>query len=275
MKSLDWVRSKVLPIIKNALLQGLAIWCVMGSLHAGEELSKKEVFLNRLSGHPAAVLVLCPGQNDSSKETIRQKEWIRYAESNHLALAGYHFESPDELLNTGTGYFVAERGSGKVLSDALSGRGAGDLPIYLYGFSGGAHFAMSFAAWAPERIGGFCAYSFGWSSPPPEALHCPALIVCGEHDGQRYGSTLTYFQEGRRQGKPWVWVSLRQKDHSTSRELDEFVRKYFACLLRHDTAPILVDNYTKKIVEGDPKDIRFSVLPSADLLEEWRRIHHP
>ena len=269
------MRSKVLPIIKNALLQWLEIWCVMGCLHAGEELSKKEVFLNRLSGHPAAVLVLCPGQNDSSKETIRQKEWIRYARENGLELAGYDFESPDELLNTGTGYFVAERGSGKVLSDALGDRGAGNLPIYLYGFSGGAHFAMSFAAWDPQRVAGFCAYSFGWSSPPSETLHCPALIVCGEHDGQRYGSTLTYFQEGRRQGKPWLWVTLRQKDHSTSRELDEFVRKYFACLLRHDTAPILVDNYTKKIVKGDPKDIRFSVLPSADLLEEWRRIHHP
>jgi hypothetical protein len=178
-------------------------------------------------------------------------------------------------LRSGKGYFVAERGSGKVLVDGLERRGAGDLPIYLYGFSGGAHFAMSFASWAPERVAGFCAYSFGWSSPPSETLRCPALIVCGEHDGQRYGSTLTYFQEGRRQGKPWVWVSLGKKDHSTSKELDQFVRKYFACLLRQDGPPILVDNYTKKVVKGDPKDIRFSVLPSAGLLEEWKRIHHP
>lgn len=253
----------------------LAVSLGITFLHAEGELSKKEVFFRQPKEPISAVLVLCPGQNESSNKTIRQKEWIRYAEAHHLVLAGYHFESPDELLNTGTGYFVAERGSGKVLSDALNDRGAGDLPIYLYGFSGGAHFAMSFAAWAPERVAGFCAYSFGWSSPPPEALRCPALIVCGEHDGQRYGSTLTYFQEGRRQGKPWVWVSLRQKDHSTSKELDDFVRKYFACLLRHDGPPILVDNYTKHVVQGDPKDIRFSVLPSTSLLEDWRRIHHP
>lgn len=253
----------------------LAISTGITILHAGEELSKSEVFFRQPKEPISAVLVLCPGQNDSSKESIRQKEWIRYAEANRLTIAGYHFESPDELLNSGKGYFVAERGSGKTLLDGLERCRARNLPIYLYGFSGGAHFAMSFAAWAPERVGGFCAYSFAWSSPPPEALRCPALIVCGEHDGQRYGSTLTYFQEGRRQGKPWVWVSLGQKDHSTSRELDDFVRKYFACLLKHEGPPILVDNYTKQVVQGDPKDIRFSVLPSTSLLEDWRRIHHP
>ena len=275
MRSVTDLTGRGDQIIRKPLLAVIAICWMVGCLHAGEELSKSEVFLRQSEVTPSAVLVLCPGQNDSSKESIRQKEWIRYAEANRLALAGYHFESSDELLSSGKGYFVAGRGSGKALLDGLECRGAGNLPIYLYGFSGGAHFAMSFAAWAPEKVAGFCAYSFGWSSPPPEALRCPAVIVCGEHDGQRYGSTLTYFQEGRRQGKPWVWVSLGQKDHSTSRELDDFVRKYFACLLRHDGPPILVDNYTKKVVTGDPKDIRFSVLPSASLLEQWRRIHHP
>lgn len=273
--SAAFVWGRASRIVEKGLLQGLAICCAIGCLHATEELSKSDVFSNRPGEHPTAVLLLCPGQNESSKEMIRQKEWIRYAEENGLALAGYHFESPDELLRSGKGYFVAERGSGKVLVDGLERRWAGDLPIYLYGFSGGAHFAMSFASWAPEKVAGFCAYSFGWSSPPPETLRCPALIVCGEQDGQRYGSTLTYFQEGRRQGKPWVWVSLGKKDHSTSKELDQFVRKYFACLLRQDGTPVLVDNYTKKVVKGDPKDIRFSVLPSAGLLEEWKRIHHP
>ena len=275
MISAAFVWGRASRIVKKGLLQGIAMCCAIGCLHATEELSKSDVFSNRLGEHPSAVLLLCPGQNESSKEMIRQKEWILYEGENGLALAGYHFESPDELLRSGKGYFVAEKGSGKALLDGLKHHGAEDLPIYLYGFSGGAHFAMSFAAWAPEKVAGFCAYSFGWSSPPPERLRCPALIVCGEHDGQRYGSTLTYFQDGRRQGKPWVWVSLGQKDHSTSKELDQFVRKYFTSLIRHEGTPILVDNYTKKVVKGDPKDIHFSVLPSAGLLEEWRRIHHP
>jgi hypothetical protein len=260
---------------RNKWLCLLAISSLIVSVSGESELVKSEVFAWKPPRDLTASLVICPGQNESSKGTITGKEWIRYAGENGLALAGYHFESPDELLRSGKGYFVAERGSGKMLVDGLERRGAGDLPIYLYGFSGGAHFAMSFASWAPEKVAGFCAYSFGWSSPPSETLRCPALIVCGEHDGQRYGSTLNYFQEGRRQGKPWVWVSLGKKDHSTSKELDQFVRKYFACLLRQDGPPVLVDNYTKKVVKGDPKDIRFSVLPSAGLLEEWRRIHHP
>ena len=260
---------------RNKCVCLLAFSSLMASACGESELVKSEVFAWKPSRDLTASLVICPGQNGSSKGTITSKEWTHYAEQQHLALIGYDFESPDGLLLEGRGYFVAERGSGKALLDGLKHHGAEDLPIYLYGFSGGAHFAMSFTAWSPEKVAGFCAYSFGWSSPPPERLRCPALIVCGEHDGQRYGSTLTYFQDGRRQGKPWVWVSLGQKDHSTSKELDQFVRKYFTSLIRHEGPPILVDNYTKKVVKGDSKDIRFSVLPSAGLLEEWRRIHHP
>jgi len=269
------ISTRVNWVVRGAFLQGILVCFLTRYLPAADELSKSEVFFNRLNLHPRAVLVLCPGQNDSSRESVFRREWARYAEANHIDLAGYDFESPDDLLKAGRGYFVAERGSGRALLDGLQLQGARDRPIFLYGFSGGAHFAMSFAAWDPKRVAGFCAYSFAWSSPPPEALRCPALVVCGEHDGQRYGSTLAYFQQGRRQGKPWAWVSLKEKDHSTSRELDEFVRKYFACILRHEGPPILVDNHTKKVVRGDPKEIRYSVLPSAGLLEEWRRIHHP
>ena len=115
---------------------------------------------------------------------------------------------------------------------AIATTGLGDLPVYLYGFSGGAHFARSFAAWRPERVAGFCAYSFAWWQPPPEELRSPAVIVCGQADGTRYGASQAYFQAGRKQGKPWTWVSLEGLGHEPSGELDEFVRGYFAAVMR-------------------------------------------
>lgn len=247
-----------------------------GTVFGESELNKTEVFIHKPSpSHPVATLVLCPGQNGSSAEAINNKAWTQFAKQEHLALVGYHFESPDALLEAGKGYFIAERGSGSALLQGIERQHLANEPIFLYGFSGGAHFAMSFAAWAPEKIAGFCAYSFAWSSPPPGTLRCPALIVCGEADGKRYASTLQYFQEGRRQGNPWTWISLGGQAHAPSSELDAFVREYLACLMKKDRHPIIVDNITKKIMEQGASDIRYSVLPSESLLASWRRVHQP
>lgn len=298
-----------------------ALVLACGSLSAGEqrislptegEISLAEVFVWRGGdgiggmGHPfrakiKAVLVFCPGQNGSSEPLLWRKEWQELAEREGVVLVGFQFVSSDEDLKDGRGYFVASRGSGKLLEEGLTKAGQGDLPVYLYGFSGGAHFAMSFAAWRPERVAGFCAYSFAWSSPPPEDLRSPALIVCGQADGTRYGASLAYFQAGRRQGKPWAWVSLEGLGHEPSAELDEFVRRYFSELMRFtednegnkggnrgkgdvsslfsslpSVQKVVVDNMTEKLGDGDREnDVGVSVLPGADLLPEWRKLHHP
>jgi len=247
------------------------------------------------------VLVLCPGQNGSSEGMLRDKVWQEFAERQGLALAGFHFVSSDEDLKNGRGYFAASRGSGALLEEGLKKAGLGSAPLVLYGFSGGAHFAMSFAAWRPERVAGFCAYSFAWWSPPPPKLQCPALIVCGQADGTRYGASLAYFQAGRRQASPWAWVSLKETPHAASAELDEFVRAYFSCVMNFTEGNkgkegltgsplpslssvqsssvggmIRVDNVTEKVVEGRKKDdVSTSVLPCLDLLPKWQAIHHP
>ena len=229
------------------------------------------------------VLVLCPGQNGSSEGMLRSKVWQDFAEREALALVGFHFVSSDEDLKNGRGYFVAARGSGELLEAGLKKAGFGSVPLLLYGFSGGAHFAMSFAAWRPERVAGFCAYSFAWWSPPPEKLRCPALIVCGQADGTRYGATLSYFQAGRRQGKPWAWVSLKETPHAPSAELDEFVQEYFSCVMNFtkvnegnkESRSETMDNMTEKVVKGRADDVSCSVLPCADLWSKWKEIHHP
>jgi len=151
---------------------------------------------------PAAVLVLCPGQNGDGADFLADEKWKTFAKENNLALLVPGFVSDDADLKSGKGYFVASRGSGKMLLEALKQAGWADAPLLLYGFSGGAHFTVSFAAWSPGKVLGFCAYSFGWWVPPPGKLQCPALIACGQFDAVRYGSSFAYFQTGRRQGSP-------------------------------------------------------------------------
>jgi pimeloyl-ACP methyl ester carboxylesterase len=226
---------------------------------------------------PRAVLVLVPGQNGDGAELFVAAEWKRFAAKYHLALVVPHFVSDDAVLLAGRGYFAESRASGALLESALEQCGWRDVPLLLYGYSGGAHFAMSFAAWRPDRVAAFCAYSFAWWSPPPSALTCPALVACGQADGTRYGASYAYFQAGRRMGKPWGWVSLEAVAHTTSPELDAFVRETFACVLGSQARrDVVVDNVTEELLKDAPCDaITVSVLPCEDLLSAWQKLHHP
>lgn len=233
--------------------------------------------LSPSTGKPSGVLVLCPGQNGDGEELWTDLKWRAFAEQGHLALIVAAFASPDEELREGRGYFDASRGSGRMLEAILKEAGWEGLPLVLYGFSGGAHFAMTFAAWAPARVSAFCAYSFGWWRRPPEGLLCPAIVACGQLDGTRYGAAFEFFQIGRTMGKPWIWVSIRERNHSPCAELDDFVREFFSAIL--DANPkfqLVVDNVRKTAVDPRQTDsLTTSVLPSSHLLPEWRRIHQP
>lgn len=244
-----------------------------------EGISRAEVFVARpVQGKKVNyVLIFCPGQNESSERMLRHPDWLAFGKREGLVLVGLHFESPDGLLSAGKGYFVASESSGRLLEEGLKKAGLDGLPLLLYGFSGGAHFAMSFASWRPQRVMGLCAYSFAWWSAPSGKLDCPALIVCGQADARRYGVTLGYFQAGRKARKPWCWVSLKDQKHEESAALDEFVRQYFACLLEEkDAQAIEVDNVLENEVKRSICDpITTSVLPCAQLLGSWRRLHHP
>lgn len=226
---------------------------------------------------PSAVLVLCPGQNGDGAEFLTGEEWKTFAKTNNLALLIPGFVSGDEELKAGRGYFVASRGSGKMLLEALELAGWSDVPLLLYGFSGGAHFTVSFSAWSPGNVLGFCAYSFGWWSPPPANLQCPAIIACGQFDAARYGSSFAYFQAGRRQGSPWAWASIEGQEHDPCPRLENFVREYFRSLLDPQVgAQVTVDNVRKTLLKGSACDpLTTSVLPCEAVLASWQSLHHP
>jgi len=248
------------------------------SLMPSAGIQKADFHFIRFSGKkPRAVLVLCPGQNGDGGEYLSDERWKEFARKNDLVILVPDFESPDKLLVSGGGYFVAANGSGDLLLQALRKENLSDVPLLFFGFSGGAHFTISFAAWSPKRLLGFCAYSFAWWSYPPANLKCPAVIACGELDGKRYESTFAYFQAGRRQGNPWTWVSLKKQTHSRSEPLELFVREYFQSLM--DCLPqeqIVVDNIRKNLLNSSQcNPLTTSILPCSRVLPFWQTIHAP
>lgn len=229
--------------------------------------------------NPKAVLVLCPGFNGSGEGLIRSQIWQNFAKREKLELVGLSFASSVRTLHNGTGYYYASKGSGQVLLDGIRQIYGKDLPLILYGFSGGAHFTGRFTEWNPERVLTWCAYSAGWwDVPEASETTPPGIVACGDAD-HRYGASLIYFKQGRAVGKPWLWVSLGGVGHVGSRQLDEFVRNYFSTLLASRTQHgVWVDVDTKKVVTQKKAIAQPSLsgwLPSEQLLEAWKKIHMP
>jgi hypothetical protein len=154
--------------------------------------------------NPQAVLVLAPGVNGSGESLVRSPAWQQFASEQHLGLVGLSFSSPEKALHDGTGYYYCSKGSGDKLLEGIRKIYGKDLPLLLYGFSGGAHFTSRFEEWAPSRIIAWCADSAGWwDEPKLSAITPPGIVACGEND-PRYGATLSYFKQGRAAGKPWL-----------------------------------------------------------------------
>lgn len=229
---------------------------------------------------PRAVLVLCPGFNGNGRNLIRRPEWIDFAKTHDLGLVGLSFASPREAVHDGTGYYYASKGSGAILLDGIRRIYGTELPLILYGFSGGAHFTSRFVEWKPEAALTWAAYSAAWwDEPEPAQVAPPGLVACGDEDYQRYGPSLFYFKQGRAADKPWLWASLPGIGHRRTPELDQFVRAYFAALLAsEEQTPVWVDVYSKnELSEGEARKhpALSGWLPCEAMLEQWQAVHEP
>lgn len=241
-------------------------------------LRRAELFFAETVPQPQAVLVLCPGYNGSGEGLIRQPEWRGFARKHQLGLVGLSFASDGELLQQGKGYYYPALGSGQLLLDGLRGKFGRDLPILLYGFSGGAHFTSRFAEWNPGRVLAWCAYSAAWwDEPSANRNPPPGLIVCGDEDPSRYGASLIFLKQGRAAGKPWLWVSLQGTGHHTSAKLDAFVRGYFSAILSPSNGA-WVDLDRKESISAAQAGEHPTLsgwLPESSLFEDWKAIHAP
>lgn len=245
-------------------------------------MDRADLYYLPSSSTPKAVLVLCPGVNRSGEELISNPVWQEFARSNNLGIVGLSFSSPLNHIKDGNGYYYASKGSGGKLLEGIRKTYGRDLPLLLYGFSGGAQFTSRFEEYAPEHVLAWCAYSAEWwDIPHHNQNNPPGLVACGESDAARYGATITYFKQGRAIGKPWAWISLPQTDHENSPPLDDFVRKYFfACLISGTNLSrgVWVDVDTKLLVsekEAENQPSLSAWLPTQQLYDDWKTIHEP
>lgn len=242
------------------------------------ELDRAEVYSYKAERTPQAVLVLCPGFNGNGKGLISDAVWQQFARENNLGLMGISFASPVGILKSGGGYYIASKGSGQVLLDAIKKAYGRPLPILIYGFSGGAHFTSRFVEWKPEQVIGWCAYSAAWwDEPLPARVTPPGIVACGEEDSSRYGSSMMYFKQGRAVGKPWLWISLPSTGHTASAALDGFVRRYFRAVLSKSKGGWV--DVDREISLAPAEVQRYPSLtgwlPDVALLGHWQRIHEP
>lgn len=247
-------------------------------MEPAENMNRAELHYIKTVSHPKAVLVLCPGCNGSGENIIRSPQWIEFAKNHDLGLVGLSFASPIPAIHDGTGYYYASKGSGEKLLEGIAKIYGKDLPLLLYGISGGAHFTSRFEEWNPNRVLSWCAYSAGWwDEPRKNSISPPGIVACGDED-HRYGASMIYFKQGRASGKPWIWVSLPKTGHTGSAALDNFVRNYFSAILSQKNSTSLWLDVDREEELSSPQAIHPALtgwLPSRQLLEEWRQLNEP
>ena len=280
-------RSKNLMILHCGILWLLGIGTSFAgmpekiSLPTPPDLQRADLYFLKTSPQPTGLLVLCPGCNGDGGEWIENPIWQTFARDHHLDLVGISFASEVPLLKSGRGYYYPRLGSGQLLLDGIDQVYHHDLPLLLFGFSGGAHFVSGFEEWKPQRVLGWCAYSAEWwDEPVIRESSPPGLVACGEDD-ERLGASLIYFKQGRALGKPWAWLCAPKTGHSIYPPAEDFIRDYFAAVLdsRDSTASgqwVDIDSKTpaeQDVLKNEPSVTGY--LPQARLLAEWQGIHQP
>lgn len=238
------------------------------------ELNFKDVSTNSIF---TGVLVLSPGMNGNGSQLLADNNWTEFARRHNFLMVGLSFASSLEDLKNGKGYYYADKGSGRVLLNGLSDAKVVRLPMFMYGFSGGAHFTSRFVLWNPEKIGAWCACSAAWWKLP---LHVkglpPGIVACGERDF-RIDPSREFFECGRNVGAEWLWIGLHNVVHSSPAVLENFFRRYVTSILRTGKAScsVWINIYTGQ-EENDEFVKRFPCavgwLPDRILLDAWLKL---
>ncbi len=232
-------------------------------------------------GSAAGIVVLVPGCNGDGTAWLDDAAWCDFARTNKFVLAAFTFVSKVDDLCEEKGYYDVAAGSAESAAAALKKLGAGRIPVFMYGFSGGAHFTAGFADCQPQMLRCWCAASFeektrrtAIAKDDGNVRRPPGIVACGSDD-PRLGAALSYYDRGRAAGRRWTWVEVPGLDHSRSPELEAFVRGYFAALAKKKAPPgVWVD-------VGSGEDVAHSAasarelqtwLPSREMVPEWRSL---
>ena len=240
-----------------------------------------------LRHNESAVLVLAPGMNTDGAFFLKEAPWMEFAKRNNLGVIALNYSSSEEdLYQNRKGYYWPEQGSGQALLDEIKRVYGKDLPIILYGFSGGAQFVSRFVDWCPDRIIAWCAYSAQfWDYPKSgsKVTQARGIVACGDQDGMRWQPSFAFYYQGRKNNRPWIWVNISNTGHNRSAKFERFVRQFFdeeLAIWRGDKKP--GEDVYSDISNSDNELLLLSDQPelqcpfrSNELLESWKKIQAP
>lgn len=231
-----------------------------------------------------AVLVLAPGMNMDGAFFLKESPWTEFAKKNNLGVIALNYSSSEEdLYQNRKGYYWAALGSGQALLDEIKRVYGKDLPIILYGFSGGAHFVSRFIDWAPDRIIAWCAYSAQfWDYPEDgtKVTNARGIVACGDQDGLRWQPSFSFYYQGRKNKRSWIWVNISNTGHNRSAKFEKFVRQFFdeeIAISRGDKKPsedIYADisNSDNELLLLSEQSELTSPFRTKELLNAWKKI---
>jgi pimeloyl-ACP methyl ester carboxylesterase len=199
-----------------------------------EGMTRAELKHAPLPERCAGALVLCPGYNGDGEYLIREKGWREFAEKHRLLLVALSFASAEKDVSplTRRGYYYVEKGSGRLLLDGIKKIANKELPLTLFGFSGGAHFTHRFVYKHPEKVRVWGAYGFGWFDEAPEKSRAkpPGIFVCGLKD-ERLPATRDAFLSALRARWRAAWLGVDGNGHSVEPRAVDAVRDFFTGVL--------------------------------------------
>ena len=224
------------------------------------------------------ILVLLPGYNGNGAKMLLEPKWRNFARENNLILGAFTFVSDPDLLREGGGYYDTAKCSGDAAVDALRRIGGGKLPVFIYGFSGGAHFAANFAESHPRAVRGWCAASFDEKNRAKPKIdnvknRPPGIVACGTADS-RIDSARNYYFKGRKAERKWTWLEVPGLAHARSDAVESFARNYFIALLNRKEKGVWIDTGSRKDISysSESAQNKMTWLPDAGLADEWRRL---
>ena len=248
---------------------------------------------------PKYILVLLPGINADGSGLLKRKEWQDFAKETQAAMVACTFVKKDKSkYDKHNNYAAAQCGSGAALESAIEKLDLAqkhyslkDLPLLIYGHSGGGQFAFGFSCHNPKRMIGFAAGKGGYYYPEAVkgTFEVPGLMISGQKDKvRRKNGIRDLYKLSREKGAPWCWMEDKY-GHGAAKNLS-VVLPYFKGLLRlqlggqskrfpdrSKLVGISVDLINKKsisenkVFETNDTNPRQGWLPSKSVFDAWSK----
>lgn len=157
------------------------------------------------------VLVFFGGRNFTAQRQIEGNlGFDKFADKNNMFIVTMGLTNDD--------YWEPRKWSGKVLLQAIEQISKKykicTNKLLFYGYSAGGQCSNTFPAYMPEKTRAWVSHACGYFHKPITKMkNIPALITCGDADGQRYLISRNFIYEYRKLGANILWKSFPNRPH--------------------------------------------------------------